>query len=564
MNDRPPRPPKGKRILVAAGILLALFVLVWRPFFKDAVVPGQSAGAVTGYIFENGQVAWRPMTGVDKFVINVLTLGLASNSETVNGRTLASADVGSFRVIAGRYGLDRSRVWLEGRQIVGADPATFTVLERGFAYDAYQVWKGHTRVTSLPAGGTPLVEIHSDHILSIGEETWFASNPAFELPERPVTEPRHHCRLWFEMNGAIWEGATRLYDLVANDPVEMLDCDTRVSTQFKDGVGTEDLSANAGLLIRQGPAITRLTLLHDVVDIVALPEPIAQAVFMGRGLNSRNVFLALAPSGTVYAVRLNDMPVVQDIGVLNALPDKEAMSFRYAFWLNGRYFTIVPEDEVEDRHIIDHGPASRLGAYAVVGNEIFYGSRVVARPGDLPVRVGFDDDLLVGNACLSYGWYRSDVPDPNAGNDDISRICGAHSQSDFVLYDGLRIHFSPRMVSLGMGNTRPDLPMFDIGSMIIENLSDEPYFLTPEFLAGFDLRISDTSVEPPDDAWPVAGVVLAPEAIHSWPLRVQAVGDPFVWGWQLRMIHTAERKAIFDDKPFHVGDGLFPELTAGN
>ena len=503
-------------------------------------------------------MAWRPMSGVDKFVFNVLTLGLAANSETVNGRTLDTADIESFRVIAGRYGLDRTRVWLEGRQIVGADPATFAVLERGFAHDAFQVWKGGTRVMSLPAEETPTVEIHSDYILSIGDATWFVSDPAFELPERPVIEPRHYCRHWFKMNGAIWEGATRLYDLDAADPAEMLDCDTLVSTQFKDGVGTEDLSANAGLLIRQGPAITRLTLLHDVVDIVTLPEPIAQAVFMGRGLNSRNVFLTLAPSGTVYAVRLNDKPVVQNIGVLNTLPDKEAMSFRYAFWLNGHYFTVVPEDEVEDRHIIDHGPASRLGAYAVVENEIFYGSRVVARPGDLPVRVGFDDDLLVGNACLSYGWYRSDVPDPNAENYDISRICGAHSLSDFVLYDGLQIHFSPRMISLGMGDTRPDLPMFDIGSMVIENLSDEPYFLTPEFLAGFDLRISDTSIEPPNDAWPDAGVLLAPDGKHSWPLRVQVIGDPFMWGWQLHMIHNAKRKAIFGDEPFHVGDGRFP------
>ncbi|UWQ98172.1 DKNYY domain-containing protein [Rhodobacteraceae bacterium S2214] len=559
MSNHSDTPSKSfRRALVIVVLLVVAYVFVWRPLFQNRDAPAQRSGATTGYVVEDGKMAWRPMSGVDKFVFNVLTLGLAANSKTVNGRTLDTADVDSFRVIAGRYGLDHTRVWLEGRQIVGADPATFAVLERGFAHDAFQVWKGGTQVMSLPAGETPTVEIHSDHILSIGEETWFASNPAFALPERPVTEPRHHCRLWFEMNGAIWEGATRLYDLVANEPAEMLDCDTLVSTQFKDGVGTEDLSANAGLLIRQGPAITRLTLLHDVVDIVTLPEPIAQAVFMGRGLNSRNVFLTLAPSGTVYAVRLNDKPVVQNIGVLNALPDKEAMSFRYAFWLNGHYFTVVPEDEVEDRHIIDHGPASRLGAYAVVENEIFYGSRVVARPGNLPVGVGFDDDLLVGNACLSYGWYRSDVPDPNAENYDISRICGAHSQSDFVLYDGLRIHFSPRMISLGMGDTRPDLPMFDIGSMVIENLSDEPYFLTPEFLAGFDLRISDTSIEPADDAWPDTGVLLAPDETHSWPLRVQVIGDPFMWEWQLHMIHNAKRKAIFGDEPFHVGDGRFP------
>lgn len=559
MSNHSDTPPKSyRRALVIVVLLVVAYVFVWRPLFQDRDAPAQRSGATTGYVVEDGKMAWRPMSGVDKFVVNVLTLGLAANSETVNGRTLDTADIESFRVIAGRYGLDRTRVWLEGRQIVGADPATFAVLERGFAHDAFQVWKGGARVMSLPAVETPTVEIHSDYILSIGDATWFVSDPAFELPERPVIEPRHYCRHWFKMNGAIWEGATRLYDLDAADPVEMLDCDARVSTQFKDGVGTEDLSANAGLLIRQGPDITRLTLLHDVVDIVTLPEPIAQAVFMGRGLNSRNVFLTLAPSGTVYAVRLNDKPVVQNIGVLNTLPDKEAMSFRYAFWLNGHYFTVVPEDEVEDRHIIDHGPASRLGAYAVVENEIFYGSRVVARPGDLPVRVGFDDDLLVGNACLSYGWYRSDVPDPNAENYDISRICGAHSQSDFVLYDGLRIHFSPRMISLGMGDTRPDLPMFDIGSMVIENLSDEPYFLTPEFLAGFDLLISDTSSEPPDDAWPDAGVLLAPDGNHSWPLRVQVIGDPFMWGWQMHMIHNAKRKAIFGDEPFHVGDGRFP------
>ncbi|MCK0121562.1 DKNYY domain-containing protein [Loktanella sp. F6476L] len=550
-------PKSYRRALVIVVLLVVAYVFVWRPLFQDRDAPAQRSGATTGYVVEDGKMAWRPMSGVDKFVVNVLTLGLAANSETVNGRTLDTADIESFRVIAGRYGLDRTRVWLEGRQIVGADPATFAVLERGFAHDAFQVWKGGTQVMSLPAGETPLIEIHSDHILSIGEETWFASIPAFELPERPVTEPHHYCRHWLKMNGAIWEGATRLYDLDAADPVEMLDCDTRVSTQFKDGVGTEDLSANAGLLIRQGPDITRLTLLHDVVDVMTFPEPIEQAGFVGSGIGRDAVYLARGRSGQVYATRLTKSSPIQPIGTFAALPSDDDMIFDDAFWMGADYFTVVPAEAVTDAHVVNQGSGIRVGRYAHVGGALFNRNEILAHPGDLPVRFLGEDTVLIGSTCMDFGEFVTDVIDPTADEREVRDNCSTMRRPETVLYDGLRIAFWPRLLPIGFTETDPVMEILDIGSLAITNVSDAPIDLSPEFLAGFYLRINRTEITRPDDAWPDGGLRLEAGASHTWTYNVHTNADPTYWAWTLKMVHNVERSKIFDSDPFYIATGQF-------
>lgn len=541
----------------AVKVAIVVYFLFWMPVINDETIASQFDRSKTGYVVEDGQMAWRPMTGADKLFVNIMSFGQAANSEFVNGRTLADADADSFRVIAGRYGADRTRVWREGRELVGADPATFAVLERGYAYDAFQVWHGETPIMALPAGTAPAIDIHSDYILSVGDATWFASDPAFELPERPNSEPRHHCRRWFEMNGAIWDGATRLYDFDAADPVEVLDCDAGVRMRYEDGVGTEDLAANNGLLIRDGAAIKRLTLLGDVVPMVTLPERITQTTFIGSSFDRDSVFLAQDASGQVYAARLNGSKVVQNLGAFDSLPTEDAALAGRAFWMGGSYFTVVPIDAVTDKHAINQGAATRLGRYAQVDDKLFELEQILARPGDLPVRVVDEDIVLIGSACFDYGQYVTDVSDPLAEDRVITDACDTQWRPEVIDYDGLRIGFSSRLVPAGFSDTDPVMDVLEVGVLTITNQTDAPINLSPEFLSGFELNISGTYINQPDDAWPDGGVQLAANATHRWIYKVNTNADPTYWAWTLKMVHNAKRSEIFGSDPFYIATGQF-------
>ena len=542
----------GNWLLVALAVILA----VW--FFQSRTISGQSANATTGYIVENGQIAWRPMSGAEKFFVIAISFGQALNSETVNGRTLRSADVASFRVLAGRYGLDRSRVWFEGAQIVGADPKTFQVLERGFAHDAHQVWKGTTPILDLVGGDAHNIDVHSPHIFSVGETTWFAGTPSIQLPERPTAEPVHFCLQWFAMNDAIWEAGERRLVLDPAQNHKALGCDGSVTTRHENDEPYIDKSRNEGIVLQHGPALSRLTLLGETIRIATFPEDITGTQIIGSSVSSSEIVLAQGQSKTIYASGWHPDSQVQSIGRFESLPDDNAIFYRSAFWLDGSYFTVTAAEDDATAFVTNHGIAQRVGEYASIGDAIFWGERIIARPGNLTVRVAYDDYLLVGSACLNGPEFVSDVSDPLAEKYDISRACRAHNQRDVILYDGLRISFQPALIAIGQGDTRPDLPLFEIGSMVIENVSAKPHLLTPEFLGGFDLMISGTSISPPDDAWPRDGVELQTGETHRWTLKVQADGDPFSWGWQLKMRHNAERTAIFGDQTFFIANGLFP------
>ncbi|PVA11683.1 hypothetical protein DC366_01605 [Pelagivirga sediminicola] len=126
-----------------------------------------------------------------------------------------------------------------------------------------------------------------------------------------------------------------------------------------------------------------------------------------------------------------------------------------------------------------------------------------------------------------------------------------------ILYEDLKIAFVPQIVRLGPSPDDADLTLMQLGEMTIENTGAEPRTLTPGFLEAFDLRVLDTSIQPPQNALPAGGLVLAAGARHAWGLSARTDDDPHDWGGSFSMRHSARRAEVFGDERFHIGHGQF-------
>jgi hypothetical protein len=218
------------------------------------------------------------------------------------------------------------------------------------------------------------------------------------------------------------------------------------------------------------------------------------------------------------------------------------------------YFTFSPTADNTEYYVVDHGPTEQLGSYARGGDFVYYGTDIIATPGDLPVRVVDEDYLLVGQACFSSGRYRVDVRDPLAEDREIRRQC--RRQQNQFLYDGLQIGFAAQLFGLGSLDSNPAKTVYELGKLTITNTSDEVRDLPAAFLEGFALRVIGRRIAPPDDAWPSEGVMLAAGESYSWTLKTSTVADPLSWVWTLEMEHSAKRAHVFHDKIDHIGGGL--------
>lgn len=554
---RPARHHIYRRALrLAAGLVLAVTaaVLLIRPEPSappDALQSENSAG----YRIEDGTVAWRPMSAGSQIAASILTLGLAANSEAVVGRSLPLADAASFRALGHQHGRDNDRVWFRAEQIEGADPASFVVLDHGFSRDRTQIWHQATPVMTFEAAQQDDVRAHSERILSVGAQTWLTGTPPHLLPEAPEAPPDHHCRDWFTMNGALWRGASRMLPL--DGPTEVLDCDGGVRTVYRDGQSFEDTTGNKGLLLRDGPDIWRLRLEGAPQLVAILPEPVTEARLMRGWHDDEPVLLALTESGTVHAMRTHPLAQVQTLGRLGALPAAEEITLDRGFPLQGRYFTLTAQPGPDGPVIADHGPAERFGDYALAGGRLFYGAEIVARPKDLFLRQITPSMVLVGPSCLNFGHFVTDLADPAGEVGQIMALCdGMHPRTE-LLYDGFRIGFSPQLADLGPDTKRPRSNLFQLGEVFIENIGERDRDLAEPFLAGFDLHVMGTRIEPPFEARPVQGVRLQPGQRHAWRPVASTDGDPRTWSWALTMRHGPERAEIFGGKPFDVGHGGF-------
>lgn len=539
--------------LAVAGLLLLGAALLWPSGSQPDAV--RSAGFSTGYQIEDGVVAWRPRTAGEQFVATILSLGLAANSETLRGRTLPLADATSFRTIAGQYGLDRSHVWFRGDLIDGADPASFEVLDFGFSQDNTHLWKGAELVLPFSPLQENNIEIHSELMFSVNTETYLAIAPAVLLPERPATPPTHYCRGWFMMNDAIWLGAQKV--LPVDGEVRMLDCDGSIRTVYEDGVGREDTDDNNGLMVIANSAVQRLSRAGDTTLVATMPEPITETRLLKGSVRNNGILLVQGTSGTVYAVGLKPGTPVQNLGRFDALPDRNAILLGQAFWLGDNYFTLDEPVEATAPVVKDHGLAERFGNIALADGALFDGARVVAHPGDMPLRMINDNTLLIGVACYNFGTYVTDVADPAAEARQIMEVCQTMRPPPDVLYDGLRLAFRPALTHLGPSDAHPGFQSYALGQVIIENEADQIRNLHPEFLQGIELRIDGTPISPPEDAWDEQGVRVEPGQSHRWTLQADTNDDPQYWGWTLLMRPSTARAEVFGDAQFYIGRGQF-------
>lgn len=557
MTETPRIPPVKKRkslwVLAVAALLLAAVVVSWRTGSQPDAI--HSTGSSTGYQIEDGVVAWRPMTAGEQFVTNILTLGLAANSETLRGRTIPLADAASFRTMAGQYGLDRSYVWFRADLIDGADPASFEVLDFGFSQDKNHIWKGAELVLPLSSGQENRTEIHSELMFSVDTETFLAVAPAVLLPERPTSPPIHYCRDWFMMNEAIWLDAQKV--LPVDGEVRMLECDSSIRTVYDDGVGREDIDANNGLIVIANGAVQQLSRAGDTTLMAKMPEPITETRLLQNSVRNDGVLLAQGMSGTVYAIGLKPGTPVQNLGRFAALPDRNASLSGQAFWLADNYFTLNEPFDASAPVVKDHGIAERFGSMALASGALFHGARVVAHPGDMPLRMINADTLLIGVACYNFGTYVTDVADPAAEARQIMEVCQTMRPPPDVLYDGLRLAFRPALTHLGPSDTNPGFQSYALGQVIIENEADQSRNLHPEFLQGIELRINGTSISPPEDAWNKQGIRVEPGQDHRWTLRADTNDDPQYWGWTLLMHHSTARAQVFGDAQVYIGRGQF-------
>lgn len=566
----PPRTPRTRRrkpvrFLVFAALLLLGAALFWvwdneEDAVESAGLPSSdqpvpSTGSSSGYQIENGVVAWRPMTTAEQFAAIALTLGMATNTDTVRGNTLPLADAASFRTIAAEYGLDRAHVWFRGDLLDGADPASFEVLDFAFSRDRTHIWKGATLVLQFSPDRSNNVQVHSDLIFSVDAETYLAAEPTVLLPESPATPPSHYCRDWFLMNDAIWLGETEV--LPVDSEVKLVDCDGGIRMVYEDGVPLEDIDSNYGLTVITNGAVQRLTRAGDTTRLATMPERITETRLTANSFRNDSVLLARAASGAVYAVAAQPGIPAQLLGHFNALPDSNAIVLGRAFWLGDRYFTLNEPSEAMEYVVKDHGRAERFGSMALADGVLFSGSQVVARPGDMSLRMINDNTVLIGVACYNYGDYVTDVADPAAEVPEITEVCQTMRRPDDVLYDGLRIGFQPTLTLLGPSDTNPGFVSYSLGEVFFENETDQTRELPADFLQSIELRVDGTLILPPDGAWDEQGVRLEPGQRHSWTLQEDTNDDPQYWGWSLSMRHNAVRAQVFDDAQFYIGNGQF-------
>ncbi|MFV0336030.1 MAG: hypothetical protein ACK5JR_18395 [Tropicimonas sp.] len=546
--------PRARRrwawLVLGAGLAVAAALFAARrepPPRPDAPAP---ENADAPYVIEDGAVVWRPLGLDQRIAVSVLSLGLAANADWVVGQPLPAADVASFRMVGSEHGRDSARVWYRAEPLDGADPDSFVALERGFARDRAHLWRGAEMMLPLDPAAGP-VRVFSDRIFTVGDRAWLAGAPLTPLPEAPRDAPAHHCRDWFTMNGALWRGAARVLSL--DGPAVVLDCDGGVTTRFGDEGPREDIDANAGILLGDGPKIWRARLRGAPALLATLPGPVAATRLLRSRIEGAPVLLALTEAGAVFALDTVSGGPAQRLGRADRLPADDAIIREEGFWLQGRYLTLDGATAPGGAAVTDHGPGERLGDYARAGGMLFNGATIVARPGALPLRRITDAVILVGPSCLDYGHFVTDFADPAPEPAAIAALCGGGRPPPAILYDGLRIGFTPGLRVLGPDAERPDLNRLELGEIFIENAGAAERRIDAGFLAGFELRINGTRIE----LAPATAMTLEPGQRHVRRPEALSGGDGADWSWVLGMRHSEARAAIFGDERVIIGAGSF-------
>lgn len=544
---------KGKTFWLASVLILGLGGLlvgvfgVSTPTGEDGDVPATAAPRDV-WVVEDGVMAWRPMTTGEKAAVAIFSLGLALNEPFVQGRKMRGADVSSFRGLSPDYGVDKRAVWFRGLVLEGAGRDSFRVADHGFGWDDGAIWRGDVRIMANPAPGADLIAL-SPTIYMLGARGYYLDQV---MDEPPLTAPASHCRGWHVTNGALWLEARRLAAM--GEEARVLSCDGAKTT--RDGV--EDISRNAGILIADGPLLLRFRRDGGQEEVARFDAEIAQAEITHLDL----LFLQLKTGEVLALDPLRPERGVQGLGARAPLDMKRALAREGEVWLDDSvWFRSPGEDQGQGPFLREVGTDGEvLGDYLRLGGRIYKWGRPLATPGDLPVTPLGPSRIMIGDMCVSFGQYVTDLPEDFTERQGVER-CDVHRPPNPILYAGLEIGFREGFIRRGGADAEGLFP-YHLGEVFLRNAGVEAVQVDAAFVRSIDFRAfgeADWVTVDVERPRATAGRYrLAPGATLSWPVEVRGPEGAPPIGYVLEANHLPERAAIFGTARFQIGHGQAP------
>lgn len=546
-------------IILISVIAVSLLLLVALPIYfvkktfddigervgggpKDYVNEGLSSA----YVFEDEVVSYRPKSTGSIIAANIFSLGTVGRPKWLVGSAVVGADVGSFEVLAQRYGRDWSRFYFEWSEITGADVSSFKPFGYGYAQDANGVWVGSAQIIEQAGLADDAVKAYAERVFSVGDQAFYLDNAPVALAEMPRTEIKTHCRKWFEMNGALWFGAERL--ALPQTPIKVVDCDGSVRT----GPEGEFVEDNKGLLFTSGDTAYLARVTGDLGAAHQFDAVISDAVFFEPDYRE-NLMLARLATDQFVVVDLSGDRREQVLGRFPEFGDKSLThTGRRALWLDVEFF-VFNEDKSQPLYTA-YGKAEKVGSYMMTESKVFSSTfEVVGAHPDTFEVLGLDY-ALDRNACYAFGRYIGDLP-PDVGTAKETALgeCRALYETSHVVYDGMRISFEQdfKRVLGGDAAAQGDefIHDFKLGELRVENLTDAPLAVDPVFWNGIEAWVRSGKAVALDVDRPVldhGGThALAPRETVSWSLKVRSDVANLEAGFYVTFDHVGAKRARF-------------------
>lgn len=497
----------------------------------------------TGYVFEEGAIAYRPRSTGAIIAANVISLGTVGQPEWLVGKRVRGADARSFEVLAQRFGRDKRAVYFEWTALSGVDLATFAPVGYGYAQDRSSVWAGRSKLFSGLTLSSGDVVASSDRVFAVAGQGYYLKDAPVPLSEVPQTEVITACRDWYQMNGTLWFADTRLDAPVG--PIAVHDCDGSI----RSGPNGEMVEDNRGLLFSAGNTAYVARITGDVETAYVFDAAVVDAAFLQPDYRE-NLMIAQLADDSVVVVDLTQRRVAQVLGVF---PDLEQNSFKpdvpRVLWLRDAYFVFNADS---DQTIYTaHGVARKEGKYIIGETGVFaFGSKI---PGADPATFEVMGRSVAQDrgACFVSGRYVGDLLP--AETDTAFDACFALKDATYVTYDGLKISFDQDFKRFLDGDARQqgDAFVYDyhLGTVRVENMTDDVLAVDPEFYADISAWIRTGDLVEVDVERPVLDLdgahALEPRQGVSWPLKVRIDTANLNVGFYMTLQHSPQRRARF-------------------
>lgn len=432
-------------IILFSVAAISLFVLVVLPLmmFKKSIDDfGEKLGGgakdhvneqvFKAYVLEEGVVAYRPKSTGQIVAANIFSFGTVGRPEWLVGKKMAQADVATFEVLAKNYAKDSTRAYFGAAVLAGIDPASFAPFGFGHSRDDNQLWFGTVEVMTWAEPFDGGITAYSSRVFDVEAQGYYFNDALIELPERPVGAVIHHCRDWFEMNGALWFKDTQFAP--PEGPIEVVECDG----SRRSGPEGEFVEDNKGLLfIADGRAyLARIT--GDLAQVHDFGAPVKTAVFF-EPHHTENLLLAQMKDDRPVVVDLNDKRGVKDLGVFPDLKEGVLKNEeRRSVWLDGTFLVYNEAPSKPIYRVYQH--ATRKGFITLTEDKVFSNGFEVLGADPETFEVLSGSFVRDRGACFLGMHYIGDLP-PREGPDveAATDMCRALEGASHVICDGMRI-----------------------------------------------------------------------------------------------------------------------------